>query len=98
MSSRTEGRAKGFFREHIFEIGLALMLLTLAVVLIKLSSSSANAEPSSETVQLTQDNLDPDWFGEQHLMLQDGRKLTCVRFSDKAISCDWDNARVPLAE
>lgn len=58
-------------------------------------STPATAAITSAATTLAPVPVDDSVYVEDRVRLNDGRDVTCVRYKDKLLSCDWVNAVAP---
>lgn len=89
---------------------VTIVLLSLAAVLVvagwvAVTSDAAGSAPSTAatTPAATSSTPEPEpvddtVYVEDRIQLHDGRDVTCLRYKDKLLSCDWVNAGAPDAQ
>lgn len=78
---------------------LAVGSVALALALTGCSAGPDDFNPSPSATSATTPSPAPEpvpvdgtVYVEDHIRLNDGRDVTCVRYKDKLLSCDWVNA------
>lgn len=83
---------------------VTIVLLSLAAVLVVAgwvavtsgaagsAPSTAATTPAATTSTPEPEPIDGTVYVEDHIRLNDGRDVTCVRYKDKLLSCDWNGA------
>ena len=84
---------------------VTIVLLSLAAVLVvagwvAVTSGAAGSAPSTAAITSAATTpapvpIDDSVYVEDQVRLNDGREVTCLRYKDKLLSCDWVSAGAP---
>jgi len=84
---------------------VTIVLLSLAAVLavagwVAVTSDAAGSAPSTAATTPAATTpapvpIDDTAYVEDQVRLNDGRDVTCLRYKDKLLSCDWVSAGAP---